>query len=120
MAFAAQHVNTYKREIEQVRLSAADRDRLALVVCCEIVRPFTRGETPPSGEEVAVSLNTPVRLVNEILYELSKQGILRVVTRLVIAAGIGRSGQAIVARDVQTTSYRTIVIPKVFIGVVGV
>ena len=80
VAFAAQHVNTYKREIEQVRLSASDRDRLALVVCIEIIRPFTRGEAPPSGEEVATSLNTPVRLVHEILYELSKQGILRAVT----------------------------------------
>jgi membrane protein len=80
VAFAAQHVNTYKREIEQVRLSAADRDRLALVVCVEIIRPFTRGEPPPTGEEVATALNTPVRQVNEILYELSKQGILRDVT----------------------------------------
>jgi membrane protein len=80
VAFAAQHVNTYKREIEQTRLSAADRDRLALVVCVEIIRPFTRGEAPPSGEEVAGALNTPVRQVHEILYELSKQGILRAVT----------------------------------------
>lgn len=80
VAFAAQHVNTYRREIEQVRLSAADRDRLALVVCVEVVRPFIRGERPPAGEEVAAVLNTPVRLVNEILYELSTQGILRSVT----------------------------------------
>jgi DNA-binding IscR family transcriptional regulator len=80
VAFAAQHVNTYKREIEQVRLSAADRDRLALVVCIEVVRPFIRGERPPAGEEVASTLNSPVRLVNEILYELSSQGILRSVT----------------------------------------
>jgi membrane protein len=80
VAFAAQHVNTYKREIEQTKLSSSDRDRLALVVCVEIIRPFTRGETPPSGEEVATNLNTPVRQVNEILYELSSQGILRAVT----------------------------------------
>jgi membrane protein len=80
VAFAAQHVNTYKREIEQSRLSAADRDRLALVVCVEVVRPFTRGERPPAGEEVALALNSPIRVVNEILYELSSQGILRSVT----------------------------------------
>lgn len=77
VAFAAQHVNTYKREIEQARLSAADRDRLALVVCVEVVRPFTRGERPPAGEEVALNLNAPIRVVNEILFELSTQGILR-------------------------------------------
>ena len=80
VAFAAQHVNTYKREIEQTRLSAADRDRLALVVCIEVVKPFICGQRPPSGEEVAQTLNAPVRVVNEILFELSSQGILRVVT----------------------------------------
>jgi membrane protein len=80
VAFAAQHVNTYRREIEQMRLSAADRDRLALVVCVEVVRPFVAGAQPPSGEEVALRLNSPVRIVNEILFELSKQGILRTVT----------------------------------------
>jgi membrane protein len=80
VAFAAQHVNTYKREIEEMRLSAADRDRLALVVCVEVVRPFIRGERPPAGEQVAMHLNSPVRLVNEILYELAHQGVLRAVT----------------------------------------
>lgn len=80
VVFAAQHVNTYRREIEQARLSAADRDRLALVVCVEVVRPFVAGAKPPSGEEVASRLNSPVRIVNEILFELSSQGILRAVT----------------------------------------
>jgi membrane protein len=80
VAFAAQHVNTYKREIEQKKLSAADRDRLALVVCVEVVKPFINGEAPPSGEGVARALNAPVRAVNEILYELSSQGILRAVS----------------------------------------
>ncbi len=77
VAFAAQHVNTYKREIEETKLCAADRDRLALVVCVEVIRPFTRGERPPAGEEVAHSLNAPVRIVNELLFILSSQGILR-------------------------------------------
>jgi membrane protein len=80
IAFAAQHVNTYRREIEQMRLSAADRDRLALVVAVEVVRPFIAGSVPPTGETVALRLNSPVRVVNEILFELSSQGILRTVT----------------------------------------
>jgi len=80
VAFAAQHVNTYRREIEQTRLSAADRDRLALVVAIEVVKPFIAGATPQTGESVALRLNSPVRVVNEILFELSTQGILRTVT----------------------------------------
>lgn len=80
VAFAAQHVNTYRREIGQLRLSAADRDRLALVVAIEVVKPFVAGAEPPTGELVALRLNSPVRIVNEILFELSAQGILRAVT----------------------------------------
>ena len=77
VAFAVQHVNTYRREIEQVRLSAADRDRLALIVTVSIVQSFTKGEPPPTGEETAAKLNSTVRAVNEVLFELGTQGILR-------------------------------------------
>jgi membrane protein len=77
VAFAAQHVNTYKREIEETRLSAADRDRMSLVVCVEVVRAFIRGDRAPAGEDIANTLNSPVRHVNELLYELTSQGILR-------------------------------------------
>ncbi len=77
VAFAAQHVGTYKREIAQLRLSAADRDRLSLVVTVAIVRDFVKGEPPPTGEEVAARMNSPIRPVNEVLYELSAQKVLR-------------------------------------------
>jgi membrane protein len=80
VAFAAQHVNTYRREVGQVRLSAADRDRMALVIALEVVKPFVAGAKPPTGEDVALRLNSPVRIVNEILFELAAQGILRAVT----------------------------------------
>lgn len=77
VVFAVQHVNTYRREIEQARLSSADRDRLALVIATAIVRAFVKGEPPLTGEEVAARLNATVRAVNEVLYELAAQGILR-------------------------------------------
>jgi membrane protein len=77
VAFAVQHVNTYRREIEQVRLSAADRDRLALIVTVSVVQSFITGELPPTGEQTAATLNATVRAVNEVLFELGKQGILR-------------------------------------------
>lgn len=77
VAFAVQHVGTYRREIEQERLSAADRDRLALVVAVEIVCRFVRGEPPATGEQVAARLRATVRVVNQVLFELAAQGILR-------------------------------------------
>jgi membrane protein len=77
VAFAAQHVGTYKREIEQVRISAADRDRLALLLTLEAVKPFQAGQPPPTAEEVARRVNSPVRVVHEVLYLLAAKGILR-------------------------------------------
>ena len=77
VAFAAQHMGTYKREVERVRLRTSDRDRLALVISVEAVKPFQRGDPPPTGEEIAGRMNTPVRVVNELLFQLAAQGILR-------------------------------------------
>ncbi len=77
VAFAVQHVGTYRREVEQARLSAADRDRLALVVAAAIVRGFMKGEPPATGEQVAAQLHATVRGVNQVLFELAAQGILR-------------------------------------------
>ncbi|KAF0243472.1 MAG: hypothetical protein FD180_3362 [Planctomycetota bacterium] len=77
VAFAAQHVGTYKREIEGVRISTADRDRLSLVIAIQTVKPFVIGEPPPTAEAIAAGMNAPVRVVHDILYQLSEKGILR-------------------------------------------
>jgi membrane protein len=77
VAFAVQHVNTYRREVEEVRLSASARERLALASALEVVRPFLSGGEPPTGEQIAARLNSPVRAVNDILFELATRGILR-------------------------------------------
>lgn len=82
IAFAAQHVDTYRRELEAVKVSAADRDRLALVIALEAVRPFESGGAPPTSETVAARLHAPSRVVHEIVYQLMDRGILREVTAL--------------------------------------
>lgn len=82
IAFAAQHVDTYRRELEAIKVSAADRDRLALVIALEAVRPFEAGTTPPTTELVATRLHAPSRVVHEIVYQLMDRGILREVTSL--------------------------------------
>ena len=82
IAFAAQHVETYRRELEAVKVSAADRDRLALVVAVEAVRPFEAGQAPPTADIVAGRLRAPSRVVHEIVYQLTARGILREVSAL--------------------------------------
>lgn len=77
VAFAAQHVETYKREIDSVKVSHADRERLSLVVAILCVKPFESGQPPPTADAIASSMNAPVRVVHDILYELASKGILR-------------------------------------------
>jgi len=77
VAFAVQHAGTYKRELEAVQLSAADRERLSLVVAVLTVRPFEAGEPPPTADQIAARMNAPVRVVHDILFHLAAQGIVR-------------------------------------------
>ncbi len=103
VAFAAQHTETYRREMEGIRVSAADRDRLALVVCLEAVRPFERGGEPPTAEAIAARLKAPSRVVHEVAYQLTARGILREVTALGAKdPGLvpGRDPSAVTVRDV--------------------
>lgn len=77
VAFAAQHVETYKREVEAVKISHADRERLSLAIAVQTVRPFEEGKPPPTAEAIAGLMSAPVRVVHDILYELAAKGILR-------------------------------------------
>jgi membrane protein len=77
VAFAAQHVGTYRREVQVVRISPAERERLALVVCVRVARPFTEGGPPPTAEGIAAALDAPVRVVHEVVAQLVAQQILR-------------------------------------------
>ncbi len=77
VAFAAQHVETYKREIDVVKVSHADRERLSLVAAILAVKPFEAGEPPPTADAIASAMNAPVRVIHDILYELAAKGILR-------------------------------------------
>ncbi|HYE99995.1 MAG TPA: YhjD/YihY/BrkB family envelope integrity protein, partial [Planctomycetota bacterium] len=80
IAFAVQHVETYKRQLESVKLSAADRDRLALVLVLEAVRTFEAGGAPPTAEGLAAKLDAPARVLHEVVYLLMDKGILREVS----------------------------------------
>ena len=80
IAFAVQHVETYKRQLENVKLSAADRDRLALILMLEAVRTFEAGGAPPTAEGLAAKLDAPARVLHEVVYLLMDKGILREVS----------------------------------------
>lgn len=77
VAFAAQHVRTYKREVEAVQLSAQFKERLGLHLMIEIARDFAGGRDPATAEALAQRLKVPVRACNEVLFHLVKGLMLR-------------------------------------------
>ena len=87
-----------------------------------VVAPI-EGAQQTEIETVEVLLK-PERAAEDVVLDrlvgLIGSAILRVVTRVVLAADIRRCGQAIVARDVQPTCKRGAIILEVFISVIDV
>ena len=77
VAFAAQHVKTYKREVESPRLSHAFKERLAVHLMVEIARDFIAGVDPGTAETLSERLKVPVRAGHEVLYQLAGAKLLR-------------------------------------------
>jgi len=76
IAFAHQFVDTYEFEPDCLKVSPAYKKLLILGVAHYCVRSFQEGEKPPTSIEISDNLDMPIRLVNQILYELVEAGIL--------------------------------------------
>lgn len=81
IAFAAQHVRTYRRELETPNVSQRFKERLALLITLQATRAFIEGRKAPDADELAEGTRTPVRLVHEILEKLTSADVLREVLR---------------------------------------
>jgi membrane protein len=102
VAFAAQHVKTYRREVEIPVVGQRFKERLALLIMLRVARAFLAGGEPPNAEAIAASLKTPVRLVNEIIYRLSKNHIVREVLLR------GKNPGLLPARDIDSMSVKSV------------
>jgi membrane protein len=76
ISFAHQNVDTYEFEPDCLNVSPALKRLIALGVVHECVRRFQSAEEPSSAEELAHALETPIRLVNQILFELVEANVL--------------------------------------------
>jgi len=77
LVFAMQHVRTYEREMEAPKLSQAFREKLALYVMLDVTRDFMAGKEGPNSEQIAERLRVPVRVVNDVIFTLTTQKMLR-------------------------------------------
>ncbi len=72
LSFAAQNVQHYELGADTQNLSMRNRKQLALLVAHVVVKNFAQNRQPLSSSEIAQALGTPVRLVRETMYELTK------------------------------------------------
>jgi membrane protein len=76
VSFAYQNVETYEFEPDCLSASRSFRTLLSLVIVQRVVRKFCNAEKPADAPILSHELEIPVRLVRQLLYQLSESGIL--------------------------------------------
>ena len=75
ISFAHQNVDTYEFEQECLTVSYSFKRLLVLRIAHLLVHRFTEGEKPCDARRISHQLEIPIRLVNQILFELVSAGI---------------------------------------------
>ena len=72
ISFAYQNIEKYEFEREALQISFYNRRMLTFLVMHTIVKQFLDGNRPLTTPEISHHLGIPIRLVREIIYDLSK------------------------------------------------
>jgi len=75
-SFAHQNVDTYEFEPDSLKISNSFKRLLSLQIAHLLVSNFAKGERPLTATQISQSLETPIRLVHQILFELTACGIV--------------------------------------------
>ena len=76
VSFAKQNVETYEFEPDCFKASRSFRRFMALAMTHLCIKHLYREEPAPTAEEISHTLETPIRLTNEILFNLTEAGVL--------------------------------------------
>jgi membrane protein len=76
VSFAHQNVDTYEFEHDCLNVSYAFKRLLSLRIMAEAAKRFASGEPPLTAVQVADDFDIPIRLVREILFELTEVNLL--------------------------------------------
>ncbi|MFH1487924.1 MAG: YihY/virulence factor BrkB family protein, partial [Pseudomonadota bacterium] len=76
IAFAHQNVETYEFEQDCMTVSHGFRILLSLRIVHLLVNHFSEGKTAWTASQISHRLEIPIRLVNQLIYELTAAGIL--------------------------------------------
>jgi membrane protein len=75
ISFALQNIDTYEFEPDCSRVSSSFKKLLSLQTTHLLINNFSNGHKPLTANQISHSLEIPIRLVNQILYELVECGV---------------------------------------------
>ncbi len=81
VSFAHQNVDTYELEQECLSISYSYKRLLILIVTHLLVKDFCEAKPGRDAESISHHLDIPIRLVRQILFELSEAGIISEIRR---------------------------------------
>lgn len=76
ISFAEQNVETYEFEPDCLKASAAFKKQLSLAITQICIKRFIVGKKPLTSDEISNHLDIPIRLVRQILFELTEVHVL--------------------------------------------
>jgi membrane protein len=76
ISFAYQNVETYEFERDCLQISHSFKNLISLRIAHLIIKNFSSGGESLTASQISRKLEVPIRLVNDILYELVESGIL--------------------------------------------
>lgn len=79
ISFANQNVEHYQYETESLNMSLYNKRLLSLFVVHLLVKNFQKGERPFTAHDISHELEVPIRIVSEILNDLSE---IRIVSKV--------------------------------------
>ncbi len=76
ISFAYQNIENYEFEDEAMRLSHDNKRILTLLIAQHIVKNFEKGGKAKKNDELSHDLGIPLRLVNQLVFDMVESGIL--------------------------------------------
>jgi membrane protein len=76
LAYATQNVRNFEYESDTKSISYNYKRQVYLIVAQFVAKRFYHGEKAPTTNEIAFDLKLPIRLVTDIIFELTECGIL--------------------------------------------
>lgn len=75
ISFALQNIDTYEFEPDCLRVSTSFKKLISLQTAHLLIKNFSNGHAPLTAIQISHILETPIRLVSQILYEFVESGI---------------------------------------------